>query len=71
MDGLKKLGISLAIFIGMFIPVYVYLAANSYFNPVTFFEKAVMIALGYFVLGGLQIWLLIIGIAAIIAVCSE
>ena len=70
-DGLKKLGLSLGIAILMCIPVYIFIAANLYFDPSTFWEKAAMICLAYVFLGGLQLWLLIIGIAAILTVWYE
>lgn len=66
MDGLKKFGLSLLILVGMFIPVYVFLGVNSYFDPQTFWEKAAMVALGWFGLGGLQIWFLVLGVLGII-----
>lgn len=71
MESLKKSGLSLGIAILMLIPLWIFLAANAYLEPVSFAEKAAMIVLGYVFLGGMQIWALIIGVAAIITVWME
>lgn len=55
----------------MFIPLWIFLAANAYLDPQTFFEKAVMIALGYVVLGAAQIWALFLGVVAIITYWTD
>lgn len=63
--------ISIGISILMFIPTYIGIGAWFLISPDTFWEKLATLALLVIVLGSVQLWLLIIGIAAIVTIVFE
>lgn len=67
----KRFWITVAILAGMLTPLWIFLAANAYLDPQTFFEKALMIALGYVFLGAAQLWGLFLGVLAIIETWTD
>ena len=71
LETFKRFWLTVVIVIAMFIPLWIFLAANAYLDPRTFFEKAVMIALGYVVLGAAQLWALFLGVLGIIETWSD
>ena len=68
---LIKMGLTALILVAMFIPLWIFLAANAYLDPQTFFEKVAMIGLGYVVLGAAQLWGLFLGVCGIISTWSD